>query len=170
MTGSSIDSVSRNRVGTALWADRQPKLELIWYRQSVPSVPACCRSRYLVGTAGTDVGADRCRPAPKGADMSRPGPSGPQVARRGTPRAARLCRYQICNSWIFRSHLAKECPRNKGKISSQTTQVKGKPWCLYHKLNSHSSETCWALHPELRPSSSKERAAQSARQAKVDPA
>jgi hypothetical protein len=48
--------------------------------------------------------------------------------------------------------------------------VKGKPWCSYHKLNSHSSETCWALHPELRPSSSKERAAQSARQAKVVPA
>jgi hypothetical protein len=67
-------------------------------------------------------------------------------------------------------HLAKECPRNKGNISNQTTQVKGKPWCSYHKLNSHSSETCWALHPELRPSSSKERAAQSVRQAKVVPA
>jgi hypothetical protein len=64
-------------------------------------------------------------------------------------------------------HLAKECPQNKGKIRSQTTQVKGKPWCLYHKLNFHTSETCWALHSELRPSSSKERAAQSPRQAKV---
>ena len=48
--------------------------------------------------------------------------------------------------------------------------MKGKPWCSYHKLNTHSSETCWALHPELRPSSSKEKVAHSARQAKVVPA
>jgi hypothetical protein len=69
---------------------------------SVPTVPTCCRRRYCVGSAGTDVGADRCRPATHGADMCRPGPSGPEVARRGTPRAARLCRYQICSSGIFR--------------------------------------------------------------------
>jgi hypothetical protein len=38
---------------------------------SVPSVPTYCRLRYGVGSAGTDVGADRCRPAPKGADKCR---------------------------------------------------------------------------------------------------
>jgi hypothetical protein len=48
--------------------------------------------------------------------------------------------------------------------------MKGKPWCTHHKINKHSSESCWALHPELRPSYPKERAAQSARQAKVVPA
>jgi hypothetical protein len=48
-----------------------------------------------------------------------------------------------------------------------TKQVKGKPWCSHHKINPHASESCWALHPELRPSYLKERAAQSARQARV---
>jgi hypothetical protein len=48
--------------------------------------------------------------------------------------------------------------------------MKGKPWCSHHKINTHSSESCWALHPELRPSYLKERAAQSARQARVVPA
>jgi hypothetical protein len=41
---------------------------------------------------------------------------------------------------------------------------------LYNKLNTHSSEACWALHPELRPSNSKEKVAHSARPAKVVPA
>jgi hypothetical protein len=41
---------------------------------------------------------------------------------------------------------------------------------VHHKINTHSSDSCWALHPELRPSTYKERAAQSARQAKVIPA
>jgi hypothetical protein len=50
-------------------------------------------------------------------------------------------------------------PHNKKEI---------KPWCLYHKLNTHSS--CWALHPKLRPSSSKEKVAHSARTARVVPA
>jgi hypothetical protein len=48
--------------------------------------------------------------------------------------------------------------------------MKGKPWCTHHKINTHSSESCWAMHPELRPSYLKERATQSARQAKVVPA
>jgi hypothetical protein len=47
----------------------------------------------------------------------------------------------------------------KGNV---TKQVKGKPWCSHHKINTHASESCWALHPELRPSYLKERAAQSA--------
>jgi hypothetical protein len=54
--------------------------------------------RFSVGA----VGVDKCRPALRGADMYRPGLSGPRVARRGTPPAARLCRYQICSSGIFR--------------------------------------------------------------------
>jgi hypothetical protein len=66
-------------------------------------------------------------------------------------------------------HIARDCPQNKA-LGNRTTQLKGKPWCSYHKLNTHSSEACWALHPELRPSSSKEKVAHSARPAKVAPA
>jgi hypothetical protein len=65
-------------------------------------------------------------------------------------------------------HLARDCPQSKA-LGNRTTQMKGKPWCLYHKLNTHSSEACWALHPELRPSS-KEKVAHSARPARVVPA
>jgi hypothetical protein len=66
-------------------------------------------------------------------------------------------------------HIARECPQQKtsGNINKP---MKGKPWCTHHKINTHSSEFCWALHPELRPSYPKKRAAQSARQAKVVPA
>jgi hypothetical protein len=64
-------------------------------------------------------------------------------------------------------HIAKECPQQKGNV---TKQVKGKPWCSHHKINTHASESCWVLHPELRPSYLKERAAQSARQARLVPA
>jgi hypothetical protein len=64
-------------------------------------------------------------------------------------------------------HVAKECPQQKGNVRKQ---VKGKPWCSHHKINTHASESCWALHPELRPSYLKERAIQSARQASKVPA
>jgi hypothetical protein len=64
-------------------------------------------------------------------------------------------------------HIAKDCPQQKGNV---TKQIKGKPWCSHHKINTHASESCWALHPELRPSYLNERAAQSARQARVIPA
>jgi hypothetical protein len=80
------------------------------HRQKVPTVLPCrecrCQQQNRAGSVGTDVGADRCRPAPTGTDKCRPGLSGPTVARRGTPRAARLCRYQICSSGIFRSRYA----------------------------------------------------------------
>jgi hypothetical protein len=64
-------------------------------------------------------------------------------------------------------HIAKECPQQKGNV---TKQVKRKPWCSHHEINTHASESCWALHPELRPSYLKERAAQSAQQASIVPA
>jgi hypothetical protein len=64
-------------------------------------------------------------------------------------------------------HIARDCPQQNGNV---TKQVKGKPWCSHHKINTHASESCWALHPELRPSYLKERAARSARQAGVVPA
>jgi hypothetical protein len=52
-----------------------------------------------------------------------------------------------------------------------TKPIKEKPWCSLRKINTHSSESCWVLHPELRPSYLKEHwAAQSARHAKVVPA
>jgi hypothetical protein len=51
-----------------------------------------------------------------------------------------------------------------------TKPMKGKPWCSLHKINTHSSESGWVLHPELRPFYFREQAAQSARQAKVVPA
>jgi hypothetical protein len=66
-------------------------------------------------------------------------------------------------------HIARDCPQNKA-LGNRTTQLKGKPWCSYHKLNTHSLEACWAPHPELRPSSSKEKVAHSARPGKVAPA
>jgi hypothetical protein len=66
-------------------------------------------------------------------------------------------------------HLARDCPQSKA-LGNQTTQLKGKPSCSYHKLNTHLSEACWALHPELRPSSSGEKVAHSARPARVVPA
>jgi hypothetical protein len=65
-------------------------------------------------------------------------------------------------------HIARECPPAQQKASGNINKpMKGKPWCTHHRLNTHSSESCWALHPELRPSYPKERAAQNARQAKV---
>jgi hypothetical protein len=66
-------------------------------------------------------------------------------------------------------HIARDCPQSKA-LGNRTTQQKGKPFCSYHKLNTHSSEACWALHPEQRPSSSKEKVAHSARPARVVPA
>jgi hypothetical protein len=53
-------------------------------------------------------------------------------------------------------HIARDCPQKIKILGNRTAKLKGKPWCSYHKLNTHSSEACWALHPELRPSSSKE--------------
>jgi hypothetical protein len=38
-------------------------------------------------------------------------------------------------------HIARNCPQSKA-LGNQTTQQKGKPWCSYHKLNTHSSEAC----------------------------
>jgi hypothetical protein len=106
MTGSSTDSVSSvpSRYRSMFRINGRPstenRVELVpavgtQPGGSVPTVPTKCRLRYGVGSASTDVGADMCRP----------GPSGPRVGRRGTLRAARLCRYQICSSGIFRRHL-----------------------------------------------------------------
>jgi hypothetical protein len=112
MTGGRTDSVSKRpsrylsmyrfigRSATELQAELVPAFGT-QPGGSIPTVPTCCRRRYCVGSARTDVCADRCRPATHGANMCRPGPSGPEVARRGTPRAARLCWYQICSSGIF---------------------------------------------------------------------
>ena len=58
-------------------------------------------------------------------------------------------------------HIARDCPRNKPH-PGLTTQQKGKPWCSHHKMNSHSSESCWVLHPHLRPRNSNESASRSA--------
>ena len=58
-------------------------------------------------------------------------------------------------------HIARDCPRNRPN-PSLTTQQKGKPWCSHHKINSHSSESCWVLHPHLRPANSREAASRSA--------
>jgi hypothetical protein len=120
MTGSSTDSVSSvpSRYRSMFRINGRPstenRVELVpavgtQPGGSVPTVPTKCRLRYGVGSASTDVGADRCRPVPKGADMCQPVPSGPRVGRRGNPRAARLCRYQICSSGIFRSWFGKHC-------------------------------------------------------------
>jgi hypothetical protein len=67
-------------------------------------------------------------------------------------------------------HIARDCPQQSKILGNRTAQQKEKPWCSYHKLNTHSSEACWALHPELRPFSSKEKVAHSARPARVVPA
>jgi hypothetical protein len=76
-------------------------------------------------------------------------------------------RCYICNK---HGHIARECPQRRVS-GNMDKPMKEKPWCTsYHKINTHSSESCWAMHPELRPFYHKERAAQSARQAKVVPA
>jgi hypothetical protein len=64
-------------------------------------------------------------------------------------------------------HIARDCPQQSKSLGNRTAQLKGKPWCSYHKLNTHSSEACWALHPELRPFSSEEKVAHSARPARA---
>jgi hypothetical protein len=59
-------------------------------------------------------------------------------------------------------HIARECPQRKVS-GNMDKPIKGKPWCIHHKINTYASEFCWAMHPELRPFYLKERAAQSAR-------
>jgi hypothetical protein len=71
-----------------------------------------------------------------------------------------------CYTYDKHSHIARECPQRKVS-GNMDKSMKGKPWSTHHKINIHSSESCWAMHPELRPSYLKERAAQSAQQAKV---
>jgi hypothetical protein len=66
-------------------------------------------------------------------------------------------------------HIARDCLQSKA-LGNRTTQQKGESWCSYHKLNTDSSEAYWALHSELRPSSSKEKVAHSAHPARVVPA
>jgi hypothetical protein len=66
-------------------------------------------------------------------------------------------------------HIARDCPQQSKILGDRTAQQKGKSWCSYHKLNTHSSEAGWALHPELTRSS-KEKVAHSARPARVVPA
>jgi hypothetical protein len=73
----------------------------------------------------------------------------------------------LCNRL---GHIARDCPQQSKILGNRTAQQKGKPWCSDHKLNTHSSKACWALHPEVRPSSSKEKVAHSARPARVVPA
>jgi hypothetical protein len=82
------------------------------------------------------------------------------------------------NEWVVKEvgDIAIRLEKAQGKESLWTTQkrprnvtkpIKGKPWCSLHKINTHALESCWVLHPELRPSYLKEEAAQSARQAEV---
>jgi hypothetical protein len=71
-------------------------------------------------------------------------------------------RCYTCNNL---GHIAKDCSQKRpGNV---TKPMKGKPWCSLHKINTHSSESCWMLQPKLRPSYLREQAAQSAQQAKV---
>ena len=72
---------------------------------------------------------------------------------------------QLCYTCHKPGHIAKDCLQNKR--SELTTPTKGKPWCSYHKINSHSSEACWALHPHLKPANLKETQARSARHSKL---
>jgi hypothetical protein len=100
---------------------------------------------------------------------------------KSTKKAVTIARSSFANPKANRSddrrcytcnkpgHIARECPQQKAS-GNMSKPMKGKPWCSHHKINTHSSESCWALHPELRPSYLKERAAQSARQARVVPA
>jgi hypothetical protein len=65
-------------------------------------------------------------------------------------------------------HIAKDCSQKR--LGNVTKRMKGKPWCSLLKINTHLLESCWMLHPGLRPSYLKEQAAQSAWQTKVVPA
>jgi hypothetical protein len=74
-----------------------------------------------------------------------------------------------CYTCKKHGHIARECPQQKVS-GNMDKPMKGNPWCTHHKINTHSSKSCWAMHPESRSSYLKERAAQRARQAKVVPA
>jgi hypothetical protein len=105
----------------------------------------------------------------------------PYKTSKSTKKAVTNARFSFANPKANRSedrkcylcnrpgHIARDCPQSKA-LGDRTTQQKGKPWCSYHKLNTHSSEACWALHPELRFSSSKRKVAHTARPARVVPA
>jgi hypothetical protein len=115
---------------------------------------------------GQAISKKRCpyktnsKPTKKGVTNARSSFANPK-ANRSDDRKCYVCNWP--------GHIARDCPQNKA-LGNRTTQTKEKPWCSYHKLNTHLSEACWALHPELRPSSSKEKVAYSARPAKVAPA
>jgi hypothetical protein len=79
-----------SRIGAGSW---HPAKTVGTVSPGVLPVPVLCRQCGY---------RRRCRQVPTGTNMYRPGLSGPGAARRGTPRAARLCRYQICSFWILR--------------------------------------------------------------------
>jgi hypothetical protein len=46
-------------------------------------------------------------------------------------------------------HYSNKCPDRQPGTALGTRQ-EGKPWCLHHQANTHSTEECWHLHPHLK--------------------
>src|SRR3569833_4228700 len=46
-------------------------------------------------------------------------------------------------------HQAAQCPTRPVTNGPINQQIPGKPWCTHHRINTHDSSQCIALHPEL---------------------
>jgi hypothetical protein len=105
------DSKSTSATVRLLRTDRLPTVGLMSALRVPTSVP---------------TGADRHMKVPTSADR---GCRGQGAARRGTPRAARLCRYQICSSRILQSSQVREgmvkWPKTHQKYKLYTTFLLG---------------------------------------------
>ena len=149
----------------SLWTTSKPNASVLPSAvmssgSSLKNTTVTCYNCGRTGHMAKNCRVKSTRPTKKAVSNARSSFANPKANRSDD----RVC--YTCNK---PGHIAKDCSQQRpGNV---TKPMKGKPWCSLHKINTHSSESCWVLHPELRPSYLKERtAAHSARRAKVVPA